>query len=128
MLRTIHAAEQRPVTVLGISLGATYTLLAAEREPDAVGPIVAFSVDTDARESDAAVAQFLNAQAALRADRRLSARVARLGSPPYTQTASFHLRARLIADLGGVVSLPMPTPVAVHPSFEVDRRGISRAA
>ena len=57
---------------------------------------------TDARESDAAVAEFLNAQAALRADPRLSARVAKLGSPPYTQTALFQLRARLIADLGGV--------------------------
>ena len=45
MLRTIHAAERSPVTVLGISLGATYALLAAEREPDTVGAIIAISAE-----------------------------------------------------------------------------------
>ncbi len=52
--------------------------------------------------SDAAVYSFLQEQSVLAESRRLSARLKKLGKPPYTDSAAFQLRARLLADLGAI--------------------------
>jgi pimeloyl-ACP methyl ester carboxylesterase len=87
--------------MLGISIGATVALRAAERESTRVKAIVAISPDLQTARSDEAASIFLQEQAR-RAGDRLSRRVAKLGPPPYVDTAAFQTRARLLADLGTI--------------------------
>ncbi len=88
--------------VLGISLGATLALQAAEHERDAVKAVIAISPDAHTASSDAAVSSFLGAQSVITKNRRLSAKLMKLGEPPYTDAAAFQLRARILADLGAI--------------------------
>jgi pimeloyl-ACP methyl ester carboxylesterase len=102
VLRWLHDETKQPVTVLGISLGASIALTAVAREPHRAKAIVAISPDADAAASDASANAFLRARAEREEDGRLSAKLQKLGEPPYTEPAPFQLRARLLADLGGI--------------------------
>ena len=102
ILRWLHNETRQTVLVLGISLGATIALLAAENEPDIVKSVIAISPDANTVESDAAVDSFLQEQSVLATDGRLSERVKKLGGPPYTDSAAFQSRASLLADLGTI--------------------------
>ena len=88
--------------VLGISLGATLALQAAEHERDTVKAVVAISPDAHTASSDAAVSSFLRTQSVIAKNRQLSAKLIKLGEPPYTDAAAFQLRARMLADLGAI--------------------------
>lgn len=98
ILRWLKNETNQKVVVVGISLGATFALQAAEREPDSLTSLVAISPDADIQSSDASVTSFFLAQTAQ--NRRLKAKLANLGEPPYLDPAKFQLRARLLADLG----------------------------
>jgi len=102
ILRWLHNETKQIVSVLGISLGATIALQAAENEPDKVKSVIAISPDANTAESDASVYSFLQDQSALARDGRLSGRVKKLGRPPYTNSAAFQGRASLLADLGAI--------------------------
>jgi pimeloyl-ACP methyl ester carboxylesterase len=102
ILRWLHNETRQTVLVLGISLGATIALLAAENEPDKVKSVIAISPDANTIESDAAVYSFLQEQSVLATDGRLSGRVKKLGRPPHTDSAAFQSRASLLADLGTI--------------------------
>ena len=102
VLRWLKNETGEKAVVLAISLGATFTLQAAEREPDLFAFIVAVSPDAQMRESDASVRTFLRARAAR--DRRLTAKLEELGEPPYLDPAKLQLRAKLLADLGCIES------------------------
>ena len=102
VLRWLNAETGAKVIVLAVSLGATFALQAAEREPGSFAFIAAISPDAQARESDASAAAFLRARSAK--DTRLQARLAKLGEPPYLDPSKFQLRARLLADLGSIES------------------------
>jgi pimeloyl-ACP methyl ester carboxylesterase len=90
------------VVVFGISLGATIALQAAAHEPHNAKSVVAISPDANTAASDASVYSFLQAQRAVAENRRLGGRVRKLGEPPYTDSAAFQLRARLLGDLGAI--------------------------
>ena len=102
VLRWLLNETQRAVIVFGISLGATISLQAAAHEPGAAKSVIAISPDANTASSDAAAYSFLQEQSALSTDRRFRERVKKLGQPPYTDSAAFQLRGRLLADLGGI--------------------------
>jgi pimeloyl-ACP methyl ester carboxylesterase len=102
VLRWLHDETKQPIIVLGISLGASIALTAVAREPNRAKAIVAISPDADAAASDASANAFLRAHAERAKDGRLSAKLRKLGEPPYTEPAAFQLRARLLADLGAI--------------------------
>jgi pimeloyl-ACP methyl ester carboxylesterase len=102
VLEWVHTETNQAVVVLGISLGGTIVLQAAAHEPDRVKSVIAISPDADTAASDAFVYSFLNEQGALAKSRRLSARLKKLGEPPYTDSAAFQLRASILTDLGGI--------------------------
>jgi pimeloyl-ACP methyl ester carboxylesterase len=102
ILRWLHHETKHTVIVVGISLGATIALRAVENEPDKVKSVIAISPDANTAESDACVYSFLQDQSVLARDGRLSARVKKLGRPPYTNSAAFQGRASLLADLGTI--------------------------
>jgi pimeloyl-ACP methyl ester carboxylesterase len=104
-LRTVltwfYGETRQPVTMLGISIGATLALRAVEHESVRVKAIVAVSPDLHSVLSDEAAAIFIQEHAG-RAGSRLSRRMAKLGRPPYVDPAAFQTRARLLADLGTI--------------------------
>lgn len=102
VLRWLNQETNKAVTLFGISLGATLALQAAEREPAAVKSVVAVSPDAHTASSDASVDAFLQAQHLSTPGRRLEAKLARLGDPPYLEPKAFQLRARILADLGAI--------------------------
>ena len=100
VVRWLHTETRQPVTLLGISLGATIALQAAEHEVACLRAIVGISVDSQTVMSDASADDFLQRQSA--GNPRLSKAIRSLGDPPYLETARFQRRARLLADLGSV--------------------------
>jgi pimeloyl-ACP methyl ester carboxylesterase len=102
ILTWFHHEARQPVIVFGISLGATIVLHAVAQEAGNARSVIAVSPDADTAASDAAVSAFLHEQGVVSNSSRLSGRVKKLGDPPYTQSAAFQLRARLLADLGGI--------------------------
>lgn len=91
---------RQAVTLLGISLGATIALQAAEYENDKVKAVVAISPDLHTANSDASVYNFIRAKISLSSSRQFHAKLHKLGDPPYIDSAKFQLRASILADLG----------------------------
>lgn len=89
------------VTLMGISFGATISLLAAEYEQDSINAFVAISPDINIAEMDASVAEFLNKKATTM-PRRFTSDLKKLGAAPYNDPAELQLRARLLADSGAI--------------------------
>lgn len=102
ILHWLKNETQQRVIVLGISLGATLALQAAEHERDTVKAVVAISPDAHTANSDVAVSSFLRARSVIAKNRRLSAKLMKLGEPPYTDSVAFQLRASILADLGAI--------------------------
>jgi pimeloyl-ACP methyl ester carboxylesterase len=102
VLRWMHEETKQSAIVFGISLGGTIALQAAEHESDKVKCVVAISPDANTARSDAAVHTFLREQSILDKTGRLNGKLKKLGDPPYTGSAAFQLRARLLTDLGGI--------------------------
>ena len=105
-LRTVltwfHGQTNQGVIMLGISIGGTMALRAAELEPSRVKAVVAISPDSHTAGSDAASHDFLQDQALRGGSRRLSRRVAKLKPPPYLTPPAFQRRVRLLSDLGTI--------------------------
>jgi pimeloyl-ACP methyl ester carboxylesterase len=102
ILRWLHFETKQTVLVFGISLGATIALRALENEPERVKSVIAISPDANTAASDSSVYSFLQEQSGLAGEGGLSGRVKKLGRPPYTDSAAFQGRARLLADLGAI--------------------------
>jgi pimeloyl-ACP methyl ester carboxylesterase len=96
VLQWVRDETKQPVIVLAISLGATIALQAVEHEPDNARSVIAISPDAHTASSDASVHSFLQEHS------RGSKRLKKLGEPPYRDPAMFQLRARLLANLGGI--------------------------
>jgi pimeloyl-ACP methyl ester carboxylesterase len=96
VLTWLHNETRQRVILLGISIGGTLALRAAEQEPDRVKAVIAVSPDAHTGEADA------GADALLRNQPRFGRRVAKLPRPPYVNAATFQQRARLLADLGTI--------------------------
>ena len=102
VLRWIHDKTQQRVILMGISIGGTYALQAAGLEPTLIKSVVAVSADSDIARQDDSTHAFLQQQAAHQKNGKLSAKVAKLGLPPYTTAASLLARAGMLADLGTI--------------------------
>lgn len=101
VLQWLHQETRQRVVVLGISIGAAIVLKALERGSEDARAVVAVSADTQTAGSDAAVEAFLQEHARA-GNRRLRARIRKLGKPPYLDPASLQRRARLLIDLGTI--------------------------
>jgi pimeloyl-ACP methyl ester carboxylesterase len=99
LIHWVKVRSGQNVTLFGVSLGATMSLLVANREADAIASVIAVSPDINTAESDANVTSFLDRQTVLAADRTLESRVRRLATPPYTDPQRFGLWARVLSDL-----------------------------
>jgi pimeloyl-ACP methyl ester carboxylesterase len=102
VLQWLREETRQRVLLLGISIGGTLTLQAAELEPDRVRAVIAVSPDAQTSVSDAAAHAFLREQARNPAHHRIQQSVTILGQPPYVDPAPFQRRARLLADLGTI--------------------------
>lgn len=102
IVRWLAEETRQQVVVLGISLGATTALQAATRETGSIKTIVAVSIDTDTSASDTAAFSFLQDVSTRPDKQRMVRLMKKLGPPPYTTPTPFQLRARLLADLGGI--------------------------
>jgi pimeloyl-ACP methyl ester carboxylesterase len=102
VLQWLHDETKQTVIILGISLGATFTLQAVQDESNRMKAVIAISPDADTARSDAAAHAFLQEQTARGGSRRSRDRLAKLGAPPYTDAASIQSRARLLSDLGAI--------------------------
>src|SRR4051794_32503637 len=71
------------VVLLGVSLGATVSLLAAARDPTHVKAVIANSPDLQTRVADTAVDAFLHERVRRLPSRRLRRALTKLGPPPY---------------------------------------------
>ena len=78
VLRWFHGETRRPVILLGISIGGTLSLRAAEHEGDRLKAVIAVSPDTNTAESDAAADAFLRNQTG----GAFARRIAKLPPPP----------------------------------------------
>jgi pimeloyl-ACP methyl ester carboxylesterase len=102
VLRWVHAETNQAVILLGISVGGSAALRVAAQEPTRVKSVVAIAADPNIARQDAWTHSFLQQQASLPKNRRLIAKLAKLGEPPVTEVAPFQLRARMLADLGTI--------------------------
>jgi pimeloyl-ACP methyl ester carboxylesterase len=102
VLRWFHGETRQPIVILGISIGGTITLQAAEHESDLVKAVIAISPDAQTSVSDAAADVFLQERAIRPEGRRMRQRVMTLGQPPYLDPPSFQKRVRLLADFGAI--------------------------
>lgn len=102
VLQWLHDETKQAVIVLGISLGATFTLQAVQDESNRAKAVIAISPDADTARSDAAAHAFLQEQSARSGTRRSRERLAKLGAPPCTNATAIQSRARLLTDLGAI--------------------------
>lgn len=100
VLRWLHRETGDRVVLLGISLGGSMALQAAERDRACSKAVVAISPDANTAMSDAAALDFLRQQAA-RAGTTLET-FGKLGPPPYVDPAVLRRRTRLLADFGSI--------------------------
>lgn len=102
VLQWLHDETKLAVIILGISMGATYSLQAVQEGSKRVKAVIAISPDADTARSDAAAHAFLQEQSARSGTWRSRRRLAKLGAPPYTDAATIQSRARLLTDLGAM--------------------------
>jgi pimeloyl-ACP methyl ester carboxylesterase len=88
-----------PVVVIGMSLGASYAVAAAARDPSPFRAIVGLGLDVDIPAADIAAHAFV----VERGDRRAQAAAAQFAAPVTTSRA-FQQRAKWLTELGGVQS------------------------
>jgi pimeloyl-ACP methyl ester carboxylesterase len=100
VLQWLRGETTQRVTVLGISIGATFALQAVAHESDHAKAVIAISPDSQTTISDAAADAFVQEQGAKGG--RLSSRVRKLGQPPYLDPAAFQRRTTILADLGTI--------------------------
>jgi len=102
VLKWIADRTQQRVLLFGISMGATISLLAAEREGVRVKAVIANSPDLQTRAGDAAVDAFLREHVGRAGTPRLRRSLTKLGPPPYLDPRAFQRRAVLLADFDSI--------------------------
>ena len=102
VLKWLYGETRQRIVLLGISIGGTFALQAAEHARDQVKAVVAVSPDSQTTTADAAADAFLREQGLRTSRRGLSRRLLKLEPPPCMDGAAFARRARLLADLGTI--------------------------
>jgi pimeloyl-ACP methyl ester carboxylesterase len=102
VVRWFFQQTNQRVILLGISIGGTFALRAAEYEREHVKAIVAVSPDSLTATGDAAADAFIRTQGVTHARRGMRKRARTLPRPPYTDASAFQQRVRLLSDLGAI--------------------------
>jgi pimeloyl-ACP methyl ester carboxylesterase len=90
------------VDVLGLSIGGTFALLAAARDPARIGRLVVVGVDVDWSESERWAYTFARNEAARRGARRAARQLEAIGAPPHDTAKKFGTRVRWVSAYGGI--------------------------
>lgn len=90
-----------PVVVIGMSLGASYAIAAAARNPAPFRGIVGLGLDVDLAAGDAAAHAFVLSEAEARGERRALAAAAEF-APPVITSRAFQQRAKWLTEFGGM--------------------------
>src|SRR3954466_5358403 len=90
--------------IAGFSFGATFAACAAARRPDLVAALVAAGMDIDMRAAEDHAYAFALDVARQRGNRRAVRQLEAIGPPPHTDVKRFGVRARWLADFGGITT------------------------
>ncbi len=96
----LYEGSGQKVHVLGISMGATYSLIAAQSVGELIASLTVVSPDINIRIGDIAAAEHMQQAIERRGDKALGKRLAKLGPPPYLTSGQFQARAQILTDLG----------------------------
>ena len=102
VVRWVAGRTRQRVVLVGVSIGATLSLLAAARDGECVKAVIANSPDLRTRDADMAVEAFLQQQMRRAGTRRLKRTLAKMGPPPYLDPRAFQRRAMLLTDFGTI--------------------------
>ncbi len=94
--------EVSELTLLGFSLGASLSALAARRSPKGIHSFIGVGTDICIAQSDLMVRDFLWQEAIRRNHRKALRALKNLGEPPYTRSAPFMERAKWVTEFGGI--------------------------
>jgi len=97
--RWLAADAGEPVVVIGMSLGASYAVAAAARDPSPFRAIVGLGLDVDIAAADLAAHAFVVEHG----DQRAQAAAAQFAAP-VTTSRPFRTRAKWLTELGGMQS------------------------
>jgi pimeloyl-ACP methyl ester carboxylesterase len=104
LLEWLHDRFGRKTVVAGFSFGATFAACAAARRPDLVAALVASGMDVDMPWAEAHAYRFALDTARRRGIRRAVRQLEAIGPPPHTDVKPFAVRARWVADFGGITT------------------------
>jgi pimeloyl-ACP methyl ester carboxylesterase len=104
LLETLRDRFQRTTLVAGFSFGATFAVHAAARRPDLVAAVVAAGMDVDMPSAENHAYGFALDTARRRGIRRAVRQLEAIGPPPHTDAKRFAVRARWVADFGGITT------------------------
>ncbi len=94
--------SKKDVVIVGYSLGATTSLMAAARRPEFFSKVFAVGVDVDIPAANIHAIEFGIAQARKENNMKSVGRLEALRSVPIVDAKRFQQRARLLTDLGGI--------------------------
>jgi proline iminopeptidase len=92
------------VIVAGYSLGATISVLAAEKDRSLFKSIVVAGIDVDVPYANSFALDFATNKASAKGDKKLLKEIAGLRQHPIIDATRFQQRAKILANLGGVNS------------------------
>jgi pimeloyl-ACP methyl ester carboxylesterase len=90
------------VDILGLSIGGTFSTLAAAQNPARIGHLVVVGIDVDSGESERYAYAFARDEAARRGARRALRQLEAIGAPPHDTAKKFQTRARWVTAYGGI--------------------------
>jgi pimeloyl-ACP methyl ester carboxylesterase len=90
------------VDILGLSIGGTFAVMAAARDPARIGHLVVVGLDVDWGESERYAYAFARAQAARRGGRRAQRQLEAIGEPPHDTSKKFLTRVRWVTAYRGI--------------------------
>lgn len=90
------------VDILGLSIGGTFALMAAARDPARIGGLVVVGLDVDWGESERYAYDFARTEAARRGARHAQRQLEAIGAPPHDTAKKFLTRARWVTAYGGI--------------------------
>ncbi len=98
----LERLEVPEITLLGFSLGASLSVLAARRSPKGVHALIGVGTDICLAESEPMAQDFLWQEANRRNHKKALGALGKLGDPPYTRSAPFMERAKWMTEFGGI--------------------------
>jgi pimeloyl-ACP methyl ester carboxylesterase len=96
--------NQNKVVIVGYSIGATISLMAASKDSSMFSSIVAVGTDVDIPHANRYALDFAMNKAVAKKDKKLIQKIDELGRNPILETKRFQKRAGILTNLGGIKS------------------------